>query len=390
MDEGVESVVTAVQSRAGLSGINLAVSYHSGMFLLPHNPRRKLYFPQPGLYFVPDKARYSGLSLRPRVDDLAASGVGEALRRETARRGMQLNAWAVCLHNTGLGMSHPEVTSINAFGDHVLPSLCPSNPAVRAYVRALAEDLSARDYDAILFESLEYQSAGPHGYHHEISGLELTPFARYLLGLCFCEHCLSAALQVGVSGARVRVFVREELDRVFADEDRARTGDIGWPQIRTLADGELGAYHDARVRVVTSLYAEIRAAWPGSGPRLEVIDFGPLRSLGWDGTSQESGLDLRALATYVDALHPCPYFASADGVTRSMAQYRERAPAGMPLIPAIRAIPPQVHDEAGLLAHVLACEPRVVSGYTFYNYGFMALTTLDWIRRSLAGARDTV
>lgn len=76
-DEGVPTVLDAIGSRAGVDGVAMAVAYHSGMFLLPHNPRRKLLFPTPGVYFTPEAARYTGLAIQPIVNDLAASGVVE-------------------------------------------------------------------------------------------------------------------------------------------------------------------------------------------------------------------------------------------------------------------------------------------------------------------------
>ena len=53
IDEGEDAVIDAVK-RAGLNTLFVTVNYHSGMFFLPHNPNRKIYFPEPGaLYFEP-------------------------------------------------------------------------------------------------------------------------------------------------------------------------------------------------------------------------------------------------------------------------------------------------------------------------------------------------
>ena len=387
-DEGVEPVLSAIQDRAGIDGVGLAVAYHSGMFLLPHNPRRKLYFPQPSIYVEPDQARFRGLTIQPQVNDLAASGVVESVRRESARRGMRMTAWVVALHNTGLGTAHPSATTENAFGDRHLPHLCPANPDVRAYLTALIGDLAARDFDGILVESLEYMPY-QHGYHHEVDGLPLTPFASYLLGLCFCEHCLAAASASGVDGAAVRDFARTELEAFFAGELDHGRPDIDWSGIRELANGELGAFHDARIQVVTSLFAEIRATWPREGgPSFEMCDFAPLWPLGWDGTALPSGLDLSAVAPYVDAAWPCPYFTSPEMIAAKTAEYQEKAPDNWPIRPIVRAIPPQVRSQDDLIEQMVAA-PASVAGFGFYNYGFMRLTTLDWIRKGIEAARGS-
>ena len=384
IDEGISQVLDTIETRAGIRDVALAVAYHSGQFLLPHNPRRKLYFPTPSVYFEPNHDRYADGPIQPQVNELAATGVVEDVRRATAARGGRLLAWIVCTHNSGIGAAYPSATCVTAFGDRHHPNLCPANPDVRTYLRSLVGDLVTREFDGILVESLEYMPY-QHGYHHEVTGLQLTPYADYLLGLCFCEHCLAAAAEAGVDGEGVRVFVRSELEAFFEGDLEHGRPEIDWQGIRALAGGNLGAYHEMRIQVVTSLFAEIRSTWPdSSGPTLELCDFAPLWRLGWDGTALPSGLDLSAVAPYVDAAWPCPYFADAATVGAKMAEYRTKTPAEWPVRPIMRAIPPQTHSEEGLTEQMLACAQSDISGYGFYNYGFMRLQTLDWIRSGLA------
>ena len=104
---------------------------------------------------------------------------------------MRVNAWAVFLHNDRLGFSHPECATQNAFGDRYLTDLCPSNPDVRMYARTLASDIARYDVSTILSESLHFHGLG-HGYHHERYFEELGAVGVYLLGMCFCDHCLEA------------------------------------------------------------------------------------------------------------------------------------------------------------------------------------------------------
>jgi hypothetical protein len=383
-DEGIGPVLDHIQDRAGVKGINLAVSYHSGMFLLPHNPRRKVYYPLPGIYFQPNAGRFADLAMQPTVNDLASTGLLERLRSETARRGMALTAWTVCLHNTGLGLAYPESTMETAFGDRLISQLCPANPDVRAYVLALVGDLLDRAFDSVLVESLEYMSL-PHGYHHEVIGVPLTPFVSWLLGLCFCEHCRRGAEAWGVDIKALLAFVRGEIEVFFAGDMKAGREGTTWPEIKALAGGELGAFHQFRIHTVTSLYKAIDATeTPGTTVALEACDFGPLWGLGPDGTAWESGFDLAGTAPFVDGLHPCPYFVSAGQVREAMEAYLGLAPPEIPVFPAIRAIPPQVVSEGDLRAKLEACQPGSVAGFSFYNYGFMRYNTLDWIRAALA------
>lgn len=55
----------------------------------------------------------------------------------------------------------------------------------------------------------------------------------------------------------------------------------------------------------------------------------------------------------------------------------------MKLLPFIRAIAPQVTSAQGLRASLRTCNPEDVAGVSFYNYGLMRYTTLDWIKDAL-------
>src|SRR5918995_4713647 len=216
-DEGVGTVLDNVQNRAGVNGLTMAVAYHDARDVFPHNPVRKVRYLEGGAHFFPpDVARYG--NLQPRVSELARSGdpLGE-LCEAASERGMHVNAWAVFLHNDRLGFSHPECATQNAFGDRYLTDLCPSNPEVRAYARALVSDIARYEISTILAESLHFHVLA-HGYHHERYFEELGTVGIYLLGLCFCTHCLAAARRTGVDAGIVHRSVQNELGRRFAGD----------------------------------------------------------------------------------------------------------------------------------------------------------------------------
>ena len=113
--------------------------------------------------------------------------------RPAARRpsgASSVHAWTIFLH-TDRPDEHQDCVTRNAFGDRYPSDLCPANPDARAYARALVADVARYDVASIIAESLHYHVL-EHGYHHERYFIELGAKARYLLGLCFCEHCLDA------------------------------------------------------------------------------------------------------------------------------------------------------------------------------------------------------
>lgn len=197
--EGMETVLDNVAERAGVGGVTLAAAYHDGRDIFPHTPVRRVYFLEGGaLFFQPDAARYRGLKLQPRVSRMAVeSDVLTDLCRRASARSMRVRAWTVFLHNYALGEAYPDCACRNAFGDPHLTDLCPANPDARAYVRALSGDIAAHGVAAVVAESLHYHGL-EHGFHHERYFIDLGPLGRYLLGLCFCEHCMAAARGSGV------------------------------------------------------------------------------------------------------------------------------------------------------------------------------------------------
>src|SRR5579884_1750856 len=71
-DETPEAFCTAVRERLGADTVSLAVSYHAAKLILPHNPRRKVYYPEDGaLYFRPDSTAFAGVPIQPHVGALA-------------------------------------------------------------------------------------------------------------------------------------------------------------------------------------------------------------------------------------------------------------------------------------------------------------------------------
>ena len=218
-DEGLDAVLGNVQERAGVDGVTMAVAYHDARDLFPHNPVHKVRYLEGGaVFFRPDGLATRGLLLQPRVAELARTSdpLGD-LCAAAGERGMDVNAWAVFLHSDRLGFAHPECATQNAFGDRYLTDLCPSNPEVRAYACALASDVARYGVSTIFAESLHFHGLA-HGYHHERYFEELGAVGIYLLGLCFCAHCLDAAHRPGSTAERVHRSVRDELQRRFASD----------------------------------------------------------------------------------------------------------------------------------------------------------------------------
>ena len=378
-DLGLNAALTALLG-VGAGMVSIATSYHAGRFLQPGNPRRRVYFPQDGtVYYQVDPDRWSGAEIVPLQADIVASE-GDKLAELIAQRdrgGAGVSCWTVCLHNTRLGMLHPAHVVRTAHGDPHYYGLCPSSPAARAYVVRLVNEIAERYRpDRIELESPDFLGFS-HGFHHEKDGLPVLPEDDFLLGICFCPHCLARAKAAGVDGQAARMAVAGLLDAAFARElpqaqfpDFPEDGITAFARLPVLYD-----YLSWRSEPVTSLIAEIKAVVP-AGVRLLLIDF----EGSWWG-----GVDVAAVAPHVDGLLYCAYFTAVDRIADLMTEARHRIGPEKTLIAGFQLFHPNVKDRDDLAARVSAAAPWA-DGFNFYNLGLVPPKRLDWIRTAVASA----
>jgi hypothetical protein len=367
-DEGVETVLDNVQHRGALGGVTVAAAYHEGRDLFPHNPKHKVRFLEGGAVFFEPRA-LRDVRLQPPVSEVAP--VMREVLAAAARRDLAVRAWTVFLHNGALAATHPDCAPENAFGDRYISELCPAHPDVRAFARALAADIAALGVATICAESLHYHSL-EHGYAHERYFVPLGPRVRYLLGLCFCVHCLAAARKQGVDGEAVRRDARAEIERAF--EGEAVDG-----------DSERDEYARVREQVVTSLVAEVAEA--AGETAFEFIDLSgavkgyadgrptgaPAPSIAW-----RFGIDVPAVGRAGDGVQAIGYAADPERIRGDLEAYGD---AAVSII--FRPTTPDCDSPENLRAKVALAHARELERVDFYHYGFMRLDALDWIRAAL-------
>lgn len=360
-------------TEAGLDTISLATSYHAGRFLQPRSPYRKSYYPEDGtIYFEPTPGRWTDLRLQPQVASLVREGdvLGDLIGRRDAG-GLRVSAWTVCLHNSRLGLEHPEAVTRNAFGDPNVFSLCPSHPDARAYVRTLVADLSATyKPDVIELESPSFMGFA-HGYHHEKDGVGLTAEDDFLLSLCFCPACLARAGRAGVDGERARTTVR----RWIAEACERPVPVPRWPDFPAAGidvfrpHPEVDAYVRWRFEPVTSLLRELRDA-ADAASRLVLIDIKD----DWLG-----GCDLVEAANALDGVILCAYDMMPAAVGELMAGGRTAIGPDKTLGTGFRVFYPEMTCAANLAARAAAARRAGVDTINFYNYGLIPKARLDWV-----------
>ena len=213
--DGVENAVETV-AELGVTRLEIATAYHSAEVIAPRRTER---------VFVRAEANTAHL---PLPDDtfsdlrIPASSIASndpelypRLKAAADAAGIALDGWGIAFHNTRLAVERPDAAILSCFGDRFTHGLCAANPASRRYARELFGALGATGlFERLLAESVSYLLQS-HGHPHELWGARLDVLTRYLLSLCFCEHCLAEAGSRGIDGERLRATVAAELHRTW-------------------------------------------------------------------------------------------------------------------------------------------------------------------------------
>lgn len=375
-DEGLDGVMSFVRD-LGVTRLNLASVYHAGYFLHPHNPRRKVHMLEDGVaYFHPTESLYVDSPLKPAVASMCAETDWFGAVCERARDvGIEVTAWTVCLHNTRLGLLHPECTIQNAFGDSYPHALTPGHPAARAYLRALVADLAGKyPLYSLLLEAPDYRRRGHgaswvSGHHHERDGVRLRRLEQELMDLSFNPADVAGAQQEGIDVEALRLAVRDHLERYLA---AAPSPPVGLPEtveqfiakVPVLAD--LRAYYR---RAEESLLAELKEEAGPRGVKLQ-------------GVGRSPSLDVVTVGTYGEPAHRVAELTRA--AKASLLPHQE-------LVVAVRigfdgpGMGTALLSEEQTSEVTLAVADNGADGIAYYNYSEAPRRSIEWIKPALRG-----
>ncbi len=391
LDEGSDAILDRFQD-IGVDGVYVAVKYHTAQMLLPHNPKRKIYFPTPGaVYFRPDLKIYKTSMVKPILSPIIEDydfNVLEVLRSKTLNRNMGLYAWILAYHSTAFGEIYPSLSITNVFGDKLLHSQCPSNPDATEYLLNMVNDITANySIDKILLESIE-SSGIYHGFHHEMNGVPLNPFIAFLLGLCFCQHCIKNAGKRNIDVDSLKIFVKDSINDYFLKDYNLEK--LEWSFIRDMANGEMGRYLDMRQDINVLVHREVKKTIrKNSNCEISIVDFGPLKYfyyLGSDMNAWENGVNFKRIKDYVDSIVPLFYRDNLDDFEQRYNEFLkmidDNTKIGIALLPLIMPGSEGLKDLKQYLRDAVNIfkNKSKVDEISFYNYSLMNLSTLDLIK----------
>lgn len=388
LDAGIDTALAQIANEGGMRAVSLAHSYHNVKHLRPHNPGRKLFVANSSaIYFQPDLKRYG--AVKPIVAPLVQEDDGmRRIRDAVEKHGLAYHAWTVTLHNSALGTIYPEINTLNALGDRIPHYLCPSNPDVRTYITALVGDIA--DNLAPAQVELEFLHFGTfeHDVHHGIPSVALDPFTEYLLGLCFCPHCLGRAQAAGVDGDAVRQWAQAHILDYLEGDDLPALGGLGDNVAgHALTFAALDGYLRMRIDSVMSLWAECKQALGGTSDFVPIVNMGVGLPDQASVTQALDGVDIsRALDEGIpNELLDCAAY-SLEGLIlqRAVHDLQRLVDGRVPIREGLRLIPPQVitsDDVAGQIEKVRALG---IDRVNVYNYGLMRLANLRAAKQALA------
>lgn len=378
--DGPETVAADLAAR-GVTRLAVAVAYHSAEVIAPRRRARvqtsadanRAHLPLPEDAFAGPLALPAGrlASERP--------GLAGELAAAASAHGLGLTGWVVALHNSDLAARHPDLALESCHGDRSAHGLCPAQPAVRRYVRELAEAVAGvAGVDRLFLESASYLLAG-HGHPHELWAVPLDPRTRLLLSLCFCDACRTEAARRDIDGDAVRARCVERLRRRWNSPLMPlRTADEGAELAALLVhDAELAAYVRMRCEVVDEMVAEVAAALARRDVALTVASavWGRPAPLNW-----LEGIDLARTAAVADELGLTTYVPDLADVARELDVALEQVDPAQAMV--LNTLWPEHSPSAdALAAKVALARDAGVRSFGLYNHAMAPAAVLPWIDR---------
>jgi len=381
--EPAEKVIPELKSY-GFTGINLALNYHGSRDLLLRQGPQLEYLADGFHYYKSDASAYEKDAYQPALtDQLPSNELLDSVIKVAAANDFKVNAWAVYMHNSAIGMASPEAAVTNVFGNKFLSELCPINPAVRGYALGLTKDLVSRGLNGVVAESLHFHGAR-HGEHHERFFIELSPVSEFLFSLCFCKSCIANYQITGNDAQPLINKVTGLLTEVFKTQDPWLGRQLSKDLLAEVVGPEILKYLSAREEKLASLYEEVVKVSKAAGSVFKLVDQAPLldmQSANALDNSWQVGIDNQRINKIVDRYEPLIYRPDAEGVSALAQNYLKNTTTGVTAI--LRPTYPDSTSRDNLAKKVNSLTKLGISEIDFYLLDTMRDSDLASIKSVL-------
>ena len=381
--EPADKVIPELQSY-GLSGINLALNYHGSRDLLLRQGPQLEYLSDGFHYYKTDYSKYEDYAFKPAlIDQLPNNELLDSVIEVAKNNQFEVNAWAVYMHNSAIGMANPEAAVTNVFGNKFLSELCPINPAVAGYAIGLTKDLVSRGINAITAESLHFHGAR-HGEHHERFFIELSPVSEFLFSLCFCPHCVKNYQDGGSDITPLLGKVKNSLSMVFEKVDPWLGKRLTKELLAEIIGPDILTYLTYRENKIASVYKDISKVTKAAGVIFKYVDQSPLLDMNSAKAIESSwqiGIDTKQINQIIDCFEPLIYRQDVTAVADLAKNYLEGTDAGLTAI--LRPTYPDSTSPENLINKVSALVDLGISNIDFYLLDTMRASDLESIKHSI-------
>lgn len=365
LDEGIDDVLDRLKGEAGVTGITVPVHCPPIDHLRAHaDVTPRTFRSKGGAQFQPDARLYSGTRMRPVVAEwLRKSNPLRQVADACAARDLTLRAWVIGVHNPAVVERYPICAAKDVFGEPIPDYLCPVNPDVREYLRALVEDLhESYGIAELLIGGIQFPALTEEDFTQAIGPTEVD---RWLLSTCFCESCRQLAQRDGLDVDRAARTAFDRLEEVLA------TGQAQEDDLDFFLDAHpaIEAYAQWQADQLPPLAEAIRSSFPGE----VILD-------GYHGFEDQE--DVSALTVHCDRLHvPCnsldtEEIESAVSFGVDLMQEPHRVELAMLGTGA-------VIDPEDLVSAMAKAAEEGVRCVTIENYGILPLACLEAVHRGV-------
>jgi len=381
--EPAEKVIPELKSY-GFTGINLALNYHGSRDLLLRQGPQLEYLADGFHYYKSNASAYSEDAYQPALtDQLPSNELLDSVIKVAAANDFKVNAWAVYMHNSAIGMASPDAAVTNVFGNKFLSELCPINPAVKGYALGLTKDLVGRGLNGVVAESLHFHGAR-HGEHHERFFIELSPVSEFLFSLCFCKSCVANYQITGNDAKPLINKVTGLLNEVFQTQDPWLGKQLSKDLLAEVVGPEILKYLSAREVKLASLYEEVVKVSKAAGSVFKLVDQAPLLDMNSTnalGNSWQVGIDNQLINKIVDRYEPLIYRPDSAGVSALAENYLKNTTTGVTAI--LRPTYPDSTSRDNLSKKVSSLTKLGISEIDFYLLDTMRGNDLESIKSVL-------
>jgi hypothetical protein len=372
-DEGISRVADRI-AETGAQSVSAAVAYHNLRAICPHNPAKAVVHAEGGALYIPPHHRaFETGGIQPYTSQEFDTELWPRIAQILKSRGIKLNAWAVLTHNTRLGTQYPHCVVQNAYGDRYPFALCPANPQVQHYITAVCQSAAQLQ----IFDRLELESLGwmgmDHSGHHAKTGIELDTAHKWLLSLCFCQHCTMALLEQEVDIERALSIVRQRLRLTLADEADPVHPEPAQALAEILGEDLRDTLLNMRQKTVLTLLRSIAHTLPQNTRISLMVSPNPY------STGAGAPVDHKAASAHCSEILIQAFTKNPQHIT----QHTHAVSGAAPVCTGLQTLPPHVTSEQELTNAIHAASTAGARRICLYHYGLMPLNRLRWVKSAL-------